>query len=277
MSIKIGDYEIVVKKGEAELDKLPDDLPVHDFEGNTVTLKEVQEGYMRNADYTQKTQSVAEMKKFMDELGFQSQSQGIDTMKRVFDTLQELEDRDILDTKTGEIKVPGSTGQQDVNLGDDDTDGFTLGMENLPPELRSQLGALKQLQQDMGSLMGYISRKEIRDSFPGVQEEEIEMVHKLAAIDPSKSPIEHMAAYSQKKEEWGQKAVDLFVEEQKKPKKEGHDRELTGPDDRAIEIFGEEPVFSFMPGEHAEGANVVDPSKAADAYLQAAMDELKES
>jgi hypothetical protein len=53
-------------------------------------------------------------------------------------------------------------------------------MENLPPQVRDLLSAHENLQKDMGSLMGYISRKEMRENYSDVTEEEIEMVHKLA-------------------------------------------------------------------------------------------------
>lgn len=276
MAIKIGDYEVVVKKGDSELDAIPDDLPVIDFEGNTVTLKEAQAGYMRNADYTQKTQAVAEVRKFLvDELGFQDQNQGVATMRRVMDTLAELEQKGILDSATGEIKVPESKQTPlNQNPGEGDDEGFTLGMENLPPEMRNLMSAHETLQKDMGSLMGYISRKEIRENFPEVLEEEVEMVHRLAAVDPSKSPMEHMVAFDTKKKDWGQKAVDAYVEDLKKPKEEGHERDIQAGD-AGIEIFGEEPVFSFMPGDQAEGTNVIDPSTAANRYMEGVMNELE--
>lgn len=270
--LKVGDYEIVVKKGDTELDALPDDLPVHNFDGDTVTLGESRDGYMRQADYTQKTQNVAEVSKFLvDELGFQDQSQGVATMRRVLDTMNELGTRGVIDLNTGEIKETQSKQQPVTNPDDDSTDEFTLGMENLPPEMRTLMTAHETLQKDMGSLMGYISRKEIRENFQEVTEEEVEMVHKLAAIEPSKSPMEHMVDYAGKKKEWGQTAVDAYVEDLKKPVDEGHARDVHTGDEIAVEIFGQEPVFSAMPGEHGDGVNVIDPSVAADKYLAEAM------
>ncbi|MHA2086270.1 MAG: hypothetical protein ACXABD_21205 [Candidatus Thorarchaeota archaeon] len=279
MSIKVGDYEVVIKKGDEELEALPSDLPVHDFEGNTVTLKEAQDGYMRQADYTRKTQSVADVRKFLvDELGFQDQSQGVATMRRIMDTLAELEQKGVLDPTTGEVKIPESK-QQAINpnpdLEGDGHGGFVLGMENLPPDVKNLVEAHQSLQKDMGSLMGYISRKEIRENFPEVTEEEVEMVHKLAAFDPSQSPMEHMVSYDTKKKEWGQKAVDTYVEDLKKPKKEGHERDAQAAGDAGIEIFGEKPVFSFGGEVHPDGTNVVDPSKAANAYMEGVMKELE--
>lgn len=276
MSIKVGDYEVVVKKGEEVLDRLPDDLPVHDFEGNTVTLAESRDGYMRQSDYTKKTQSVAEVRKFLvEDLGFQDPRQGVATMKRVLETLNEAEKHGLLDPETGALKVP-EIKQDPVaqNFGEGSEEGFTLGMENLPPEVKNLVNAHNQLQKDMGSLMGYISRKEIRENFQGVTEEEIEMVHKLAAFEPSKSPMEHMVEYATKKEEWGQQAVDAYVENLKKPKLEGHARPTDQDSELGIEIFGDEPIFSSMPHEH-EGKNVIDPSKAADKYLREAMKEFE--
>jgi hypothetical protein len=273
--MKIGEYEVTIKKGDEELTEMPADLPVHDFEGNTMTLGEVRDGYMRQADYTQKTQSVAEVKRFLTEdLGFQDPRQGVQTMKRVLDTLNEAEKAGMLDPTTGALKVP-ETKQAPIapNLEEGDESGFILGMENLPPEMKNLMTAHETLQKDMGSLMGYISRKEIRENFQDVTEEEVEMVHKLAAIEPSKSPMEHMVSYAEKKAEWGQKAVDTYVEELKKPKEEGHVR----PTDKeiGIEIFGENPVFSFDASEHAEGVNVQDPSAAANAYMKGVMEELE--
>ena len=271
MSIKLGDYEIVVKKGDVVLEKLPDDLPVHNFEGDTVTLAETRDGYMRQADYTKKTQSVAEVRKFLvEDLGFQDPRQGVQTMRRVLETLNEAEKAGLLDPETGQLKVP-ERKQAPVShsFGDDSEEGFTLGLENLPPQVRQLMQDHQTLQRDMGSLMGYISRKEMRDNFPEMTEEEIEMAHKLAAIEPSKSPMEHMAAYDVKKKDWGQKAVDTYVEGLKKPKEEGHERPTDM--DRGIEIFGEKPIFSYDPSVHGEGANVIDPSKAADKYLSEVM------
>jgi hypothetical protein len=278
MSIKMGDYEVVIKKGDEVLSEVPADLPVHNFEGETVTLAEAKDGYMRQADYTQKTQKVAEVQKFLvDELGFQDPRQGVATMRRVLDTLNQAEQAGILDPTTGELKLPKSKQQPiNQNLDNDDLDnesGFTLGMENLPPEMVNLMSAHENLQKDMGSLMGYISRKEMRENFSDVSEEEIEMVHKLAAFEPSKSPMEHMVDYHKKKEEWGQQAVDAYVEDLKKPKKEGHERELSGANEPGIEIFGEQPVFSYDPSEHGEGANVISPTEAANRYMKGVMEE----
>ncbi len=273
---KVGDYEITIKKGDEELDNIPNDLPVFDFEGNQITMQEAQEGYMRTADYTKKTQSVAEVKKFlMDDLGFQDEKSGVQVMRQVLDTLADLEQKGIYDSKTGEVKIPQSTGNpqsggDSINL--DEEGNFTLGMDNLPQEVQQQLGRLHQIEKDMGSLMGYISRKEIRESYPEFTEEEVERCHKLAAIDPSRSPMEHATAYEEAKKEWGQKAVDAYVEELKKPKEEGHQRPGSG--EPALEIFGEQPVFSNMPDEHGEGANVVNPSEAANKYLEAVMKDI---
>lgn len=272
-TIKVGDYEVIVKKGDTELDAIPDDLPVHDFDGNTVTLGESRDGYMRQADYTQKTQKVSEVSKFLvDELGFQDQSQGVATMRKVLDTMNELGSRGVIDLTTGEIKETQSKTITPIPGGEEEgSEGFTLGMENLPPEMRTLMTAHETLQKDMGSLMGYISRKEIRENFESVTEEEVEMVHKLAAVDPSKSPMDHMVDYAGKKKEWGQTAVDAYVEGLKEPVTEGHVRDVHTGDEVAVEIFGQEPVFSAMPGEHGEGANVIDPSVAADKYLAEAM------
>lgn len=269
---KIGDYEITIKKGDQELDTIPNDLPVFDFDGNQITMKEAQEGYMRTADYTQKTQSVAEVKKFLvDDLGFQDERSGVQVMRNVLDTLADLEQKGIYNSQTGEVKIPqstgnpGSGGENAINL--DDEGNFTLGMDHLPDEVKQQLGRLHQMEKDLGSLMGYLSRKEIRESFQGFTEEDVERCHKLAAIDPSRSPMEHATAYEEAKKEWGQKAVDEYVEGLKKPKDEGHQRPGSG--EPALEIFGENPVFSYMPDEHGEGANVKNPSEAANEYLEA--------
>jgi hypothetical protein len=58
-----------------------------------------------------------------------------------------------------------------------------------------------------------------------------------------------------------------------KPKKEGHERELSGAHEPGIEIFGDEPVFSYDPSEHAEGANVISPTEAANRYMKGVMEE----
>ena len=186
-------------------------------------------------------------------------------MRRVLDTLSDLEEAGIYNSQTGEITIP-KAAKPSKPTGNDDGEDFVLAMEHLPPELQDQAKALKRLQQDMGSLMGYITRNEIRDRFE-FSEEEIEMQLKLAALDPSKSPMEHAVLYDERKKEWGQKAVDAYVEALKQPKQEGHERKTS--DEPAIEIFGEKPVFSFNPAEHDEGANVVNPSLAANKYLEA--------
>jgi hypothetical protein len=266
MAIKIGDYEVVIKKGEEELNQFPDDLPVYDFEGDTVSYKEAKEGYMRTSDYTKKTQKVAEVNKFLvEDLGFQDPTAGVATMKRVLETVHELGEKGIVDMTTGEITLPtegkGSTGVVDG----DSNDSFSLSVDQLPPEVKAMLKTTTDLQKDMGSLMSYISRREITERFPDMVEEEIDMVHKLAAMEPSKSPMQHAVALVEKKKEWGQKAIDGYVEEQNKPVDDGHVREGSG--EPALEMFGENPVFSNMPEEH-KGKNVKSPSEAADAYLQ---------
>jgi hypothetical protein len=269
---KIGKYDVIVKDGDKELDTIPNDLPVFDFEGNQITMQEAQQGYMRTADYTKKTQQVAQVRKFLTEdLGFQEDVQGVAVMKQVLDTLATLEEKGIYDPKTGEVKVPEIKKPKGKEL-DLDDEGFTLSEDLLPEAVRHKLKRFDQLEKDMGSLMGYLSRKEIRESLKELAEEEVEMVHKLAAIDPSKSPMEHALAYTEQKKGWGQQAVDAYVESLKKPKDDGHDRKTSG--EPAIEIFGEKPVFSYDPGAH-KGENVISPSEAASKYLEAAMDELR--
>jgi len=269
---KIGKYEVIVKDGDKELDAIPNDLPVFDFEGNQITMQEAQQGYMRTADYTRKTQQVAQVRKFLTEdLGFQEDTQGVAVMKQVLDTLATLEEKGIYDPKTGEVKVPEIKKSKSKNVDVEDED-FSLSEDLLPESVRHKLKRFDQLEKDMGSLMGYLSRKEIREQYSDLAEEEIEMVHKLAAIDPSKSPMEHAIAYTTSKKDWGQKAVDAYVENLKKPKAEGHERKTSG--EPAIEIFGEKPVFTYDPSAH-EGANVISPSEAANKYLEAVMDELR--
>ena len=266
--MKFGDYEVEIKKGDKVLDSVPDDLPVIDFEGNTITMKEAKDGYMRTKDYTQKTQKIAAVQKFLtDELGFQDDVQGVHVMRKVLESLSDLEEKGLYDSKTGEFKIPEnkSTSNPPGNVGGDAD--FVLGMEHLPKEVQHNLKTISRLEKDMGSLMGYLTRKEIHDIHKDLSNEEVEMQIKLAALDPSRTPMEHANLYVERKKEWGQKAVDAYVEALKKPKDEGHDRPGSG--EPALEIFGEKPVFSFTPGEHVAGTNIVNPSDAANKYLEA--------
>ena len=69
-------------------------------------------------------------------------------------------------------------------------------------------------------------------------------------------------------EDRGQEAIDAHVQAQQASLSgDGHDRPGLTPDEVMGELFEEEIVFSTQPELH-EGKNVVDPSAAANAYLE---------
>lgn len=271
--MKKGDYEIIIKKGDQELDSIPDDLPVIDFDGNEVTLSQAKEGMMRQKDYTQKTQEVAEVKRFLqNDLGFSDAMQGVATMKNVLSKLAEAEDKGIIDPRTGEFIVPESTGQKPITPsgeGEGDDSGAILEMDMLPPEVKEKLARADRLEKDVGSMMSYLVRREIKDDYPAWENEEIDYVMQMATADVTKTPMQHAQLWDEKKKALGQAAIDQYVEDQKKPAQDGHARPGTG-EGEALEVFGENPVFSYDPESH-QGKNVLDPGKAADEYMKRVM------
>jgi len=273
--IKIGDFELVVKDKEGkELDKLPPELPVHDFEGNTLSLKEVREGYLRQADYTKKTQEVGQLKDFLHKrVGVQDTQRGIQILTGLIDKVVELEDKGILDPTTGEIKLPARSPAS----GDDDLfgnrGGDNLTLEHLPPEVKATVEGLRLLSRDVGALMNYISQDEIAKAYPNLSVQDRNWAHKMAASDPNRTPMEWAEELNKRLEDRGQEAIDAHVKAQEASlQKDGHDRPGLTPDEVMGEMFEEEVVFSTRPELH-EGKKVIDPSAAANAYLERVLSE----
>lgn len=270
--IKMGDFEIVVKdKDGQELDAIPDDLPVHNFDGDTVTLKESRDGYLRQADYTKKTQEVGQLKDFLqNRVGVQDSQQGIKILNSLIDKVVELEDKGILDPATGEIKLPTgpakSGGDDDFTFGTGSGDSLTL--EHLPPEVKHTVEGLRLLSRDVGALMNYISQDEIAKAYPNLSPQDRDWVHKMAASDPNRTPMEWAKELNERLEAQGQEAIDAHVKAQEKSLDgDGHDRPGLTPDEVSGELFEEDSVFSQRPDLH-EGKKVIDPSAAANAYLE---------
>jgi len=279
-TIKIGDFEMVVRdKDGKELDTVPDDLPIVDFEGNQLTVKELKEGYLRQQDYTKKTQEVAELRKFLqDQLGLQDTKQGVRVIENMLSKLAELEQVGVIDPQTGEIRrdvLGKGAGTSSFSSDDDDDDlgGYPskLDLQSLPPEVVSAVEQTKALSRDMGMLLRYIADQQISSKFQDFTERDREWVFKMAAQDPTRTPLEWAEELHSAKKEWGQKAIDEYVKQQEEEKK-GHARPGTG-DKEGLELFGEDVAFSFRPGEEQDGKKVLDPRQAAEAYLKAALEE----
>ena len=273
--LKIGDFELVVKdKDGVELDAIPADLPVHDFEGNVVTLQEAKDGYMRQADYTIKTQELGKMRDFLQtRVGVQGTEvdKGIEILNGLIDKVVELQDKGILDPATGEIKLPAGTETAEelaaraALLGTAVPDNLTL--ESLPSEVKETVEGLRLLSRDVGALMGYISREEVTKAYPNLSTQDMAWAHKMAASDPERTPMEWAKELNERLEARGQEAVDAHVKTQEKLVADGHDRPGLKPDELKAELFEEEVVFSARPDLH-EGKKVVDPTAAAEAYME---------
>lgn len=273
--LKFGDFEIVVKdKDGVELDAMPTDLPVHDFEGNVVTLQEVKDGYMRQADYTIKTQELSKMRDFLQtRVGVQGSEvdKGIAILNGLIDKVVELEDKGILDPTTGEIKLPAGSAaaaaaaEAAAALGTVPPDSLTL--EHLPPEVKATVEGLRLLSRDVGALMGYISKEEVTKAYPNLSDQDMAWAHKMAASDPNRTPMEWAKELNERLEARGQEAIDAHVQAQEKLATDGHDRPGLTPDEIKGELFEEEIVFSRHPELH-EGKKVIDPTAAAEAYME---------
>ncbi len=274
--IKIGDFEMVIKnKDGVELDEMPKDLPVHDFEGNVVTLQEAKDGYMRQSDYTLKTQELGKMRDFLqNRVGVQSTEvdKGIAILNGLIDKVVELEDKGILDPATGEIKLPAGTETAEeiaaraALLGTAAPDNLTL--ESLPPEVKQTVEGLRLLSRDVGALMGYISREEVTKAYPNLSDQDKAWAHKMAASDPDRTPIQWAEELNKRLEARGQEAIDAHVKTQEAELAgKGHDRPGLKPDEITGELYEEEIVFSASPELHPD-KKVVDPSVAAEAYME---------
>jgi hypothetical protein len=259
--IKLGDFEIVVKdKDGVELDEIPTDLPVHNFEGDTVTLGEARDGYMRQADYTIKTQELGKMRDFLqNRVGVQGTEvdKGLAILNGLIDKVVEL--------------VPTGTppaGGDDPLFGTAGGDSLTL--EHLPSEVKQTVEGLRLLSRDVGALMNYISQEELTKAYPNLTPQDRSWAHSMAASDPSKTPMEWGGVLNERLEARGQEAIDAHVQAQTASlQKDGHDRPGLTPDEVMGEMYEEEVVFSSRPDLHeGSGKKVIDPSAAANEYMQ---------
>lgn len=265
--VMIGEYDVTIKKGDEELDSLPSDLPVHDFEGNVVTLEEARGGYLRQSDYSKKTAKVAEMQKLFDELGVTDSTRGVGIMRHLLGIVAELEEKGIIDPDTGEILEQGDGGGQL-------TPEQIAAQNQLPPAVLKQIKELQQRlgtqERDVGALLSIMSRRDIEAAFPVLTEENLEWVFGMARDNPEKSPMEYAKALNDQLEARGQVAIDEHALKQEELKKQELAR-ISGKE--GIEIFGEEVKFSFDPASerHKEGEKVLTPREAAIQHMEAAL------
>jgi hypothetical protein len=234
--MKIGKYEVTIKDGDNELETLPSDLPVFDFEGNVVTLEEARAGNLRQSDYSKKTAEVADMKKLFDELGVADPKRGVGIMRHLLGVVAELEEKGIVDPHTGEI-IEG-LGQAGGELSEEQI--AALAAQQSPAfqkqlkELQQRLGAQ---ERDMGSLLSIMSKRDIETAFPDLSETHMEWVFGMARDNHEKSPMEFAKALNDELEAWGQKTIDEHAIQKEELKKQELARV---PGDDGIDIFEED-------------------------------------
>jgi hypothetical protein len=261
--MKIGKYDVTIKDGDTELDSLPSDLPVFDFEGNVVTYEEAKGGYLRQSDYSKKTAEVADMRKLFDELGVADPRRGVGIMRHLLGVVAELEEKGIIDPNTGDI-IEQQLGQEIDNL--------AQNQDQLSPALQKQLKELQQrlgsTERDMGALLSIMSKRDIETAFPELTETHLEWVFGMARDNPEKSPMEYAKALNTQLEEWGQKTIDEHALKAEELKKQELERV---PGAEGLDMFEEDVTFSFSPERHGEDAKVVSPGEAAKQYMEAAL------
>ncbi len=263
--MKIGNYEVTIMDGDTELKELPSDLPVHDFEGNEVTLEEARGGYLRQSDYSKKTAEVAPMKKLLEELGVPP-DRGVGIMRHLLGVVAELEEKGIIDPTTGEILERGElSGQLTAEQ--------QAALQNHPdPAVQKQLKELQQRlgtqERDVGALLSIMSKRDINSAFPTLTEENLDWVFAVARDNPEKSPMEYAKALNDQLEARGQVAIDEHALKQEELKKQELER-VSGKE--GIEIFDEDVKFSYDPSRHGEDVKVVSPAEAAKQYMDAAL------
>ncbi len=266
--MKIGKYEVTIKDGDTELDALPSDLPVFDFEGNVITYDEAKGGYLRQSDYSKKTAEVADMKKLFDELGVQDPKRGVGIMRHLLGIVGELEEKGVIDPSTGEI-IESMLGQGGGEL---TAEQLATQTAHLPPAVAKQI---KELQQglaaqgrDVGAMLSIMSKRDIETAFPELDETHMDWVFGMARDNPEKSPMEYAKALNDQLVAWGQKTIDEHALKAEELKKQELER-VPGKD--AIDMFEEDVKFSFDPSRHGEDAKVVSPGEAAKEFMEAAL------
>ena len=260
--MKIGKYDVTIKDGDTELDSLPSDLPVFDFEGNVITYEEAKGGYLRQSDYSKKTAEVADMRMLFDELGVADPSRGVGIMRHLLGVVAELEEKGILDPNTGDI-IEQQLGQE--------VDNLVQQQDQLSPAIQKQLKELQQRlgtqERDMGALLSIMGKRDIETAFPELNETHMEWVFGMARDNPEKSPMEYAKALNVQLEEWGQKTIDKHALQKEELKKQELARV---PGEGALDMFEEDVKFSYDPSRHGEDAKVVSPGAAAREYMEAA-------
>ena len=264
--MKIGNYEVTIMDGDTELTALPSDLPVHDFEGNEVTLEEARGGYLRQSDYSKKTAAVAPMQKLLDELNVPA-DRGVGIMRHLLGVVAELEEKGIIDPTTGEILDQGELGGQLT------AEQIAAGQNHPDPVVQKQLKELQQRlgtqERDVGALLAIISRRDIQHAFPALTDENLGWVDAMVRDNPEKSPMEYAKALHDQLEARGQVAIDEHALKQEELKKQELER-VSGKE--GIEIFEQDVKFSYKTEGHEEGAKVVSPTEAAKQYMEAALE-----
>jgi hypothetical protein len=262
--MKIGKYDVTIKDGDTELDSLPSDLPVFDFEGNVITYQEAKGGYLRQSDYSKKTAEVASMKKLLDELGV-APDRGVGIMRHLLGVVAELEEKGIVDPTTGEI-VEG-LGQSSGELTAEHFAGAQIS-----PAVAKQI---KELQQglaaqgrDVGAMLSIMSKRDIQTAFPELNETHMDWVFSMARDNHERSPMEYAKALNDELLAWGQKTIDEHATKKKELKKQELERVPGLP---GIDMFDENVKFSFKEGGHEEGVKVISPRDAAMAHMEAAL------
>lgn len=254
---KLGNYEVTIKRSDGtELPTVPDDLPVIDFEGNAVSVGEAKKGYLRQQDYTKKTQGVAELQRLLKELGAQDDARGAEVVRHLFTKMNELEDLGVVDRNTGEIKV--KAGQ---NTLDDGIPASNPSAPPVPPQLLKDLTERQRMyERDLGRVMAHLAEEDIKKSFPDFTPEDIQTCFKLAAINPQDTPMDHARKLSDRYKDLGQKAVDTHKKMEEEARAAGHNR--PGGPGAAGSIFEPDVVITDRPDLHP-GKKTISPAEAS--------------
>lgn len=269
MAIKLGKYTVDIKDADGKvLDQLPDELPVIDFDGNTVTLSEARSGFMRHDDYTRKTTEVAEVRKLLNDLGITDHRKGADILRGGLATLAELEELGVLNSRDGSIVHEAL--RQAASSSDDDDDLVTTSRRKTSEQLREEQALqnrLQSLERGLGSVLAVMTRRDLRAAYPDMDEDMLDFIEAQHRDNPRYTPMEYAKALEEKLRKRDQAAIDRYEEQKQKEKEDALTREPGKP---GVDLFTEDVTFSMMPERH-EGKSVMTPAQAASKYLEGAL------
>ena len=172
-------------------DKLTiDPQAVYLIDGEEVTGDELLKGVMRQQDYTRKTQEIAPLRRAMEEWGFESPEDFVNTVAVTFGAVEAAREAGVQFNPDGTVTLPEPQQQQQTQEGEPVEGGQPKGPDPAEAAIAAIQEQLRAVSTALGGILTRDLMEAIREKYPTLDDEAVQRVVSYSLANPSADPFQ---------------------------------------------------------------------------------------